>query len=249
MPTTSGRPAAYRLIASTLARCSGRAPNDAGIAMSMARSMEAGPLDAPTAGARPRSGSRPGLVPAGAGFGYGRCRRCRRRRTRRPRWDGHPQRGPQPGEPGGDHELRSALLGPVAGERRLVSGIELSERVAGEGGATLPVASGEHGTVGAPRCGEAPEGHPRGDPQGSDREGPDLRLRRDLRPPPAWSDGHHIHHWADGGPTDLSNLVLLCRRHHQLIHHHGFRVEMADNSPVFFRPDGTVIEGGGRAPP
>jgi len=67
--------------------------------------------------------------------------------------------------------------------------------------------------------------------------------------PPAWSDGHHIHHWADGGPTDLSNLVLLCRRHHQLIHHHGFRVEMADNSPVFFRPDGTVIEGGGRAPP
>ncbi len=56
-------------------------------------------------------------------------------------------------------------------------------------------------------------------------------------------------HWPDGGPTDLSNLVLLCRRHHRKIHHHGFRVEMVDGSPVFSRPDGTVIEGGSRAPP
>ena len=29
--------------------------------------------------------------------------------------------------------------------------------------------------------------------------------------PPAWTDAHHLQHWADGGPTDLSNLVLLCR--------------------------------------
>ncbi|MGA7989491.1 MAG: HNH endonuclease signature motif containing protein, partial [Candidatus Dormiibacterota bacterium] len=25
--------------------------------------------------------------------------------------------------------------------------------------------------------------------------------------PPAWTDGHHIIHWADGGPTELGNLV------------------------------------------
>ncbi|HEX9377375.1 MAG TPA: hypothetical protein VGB19_14205 [Actinomycetota bacterium] len=43
--------------------------------------------------------------------------------------------------------------------------------------------------------------------------------------------------------------MLLCRRHHRKIHHHGFRVEMVDGSPVFSRPDGTVIEGGSRAPP
>lgn len=36
--------------------------------------------------------------------------------------------------------------------------------------------------------------------------------------PPAWCDAHHILPWAEGGPTDLGNLRLLCRRHHVLIH-------------------------------
>ncbi|MBS1692747.1 MAG: HNH endonuclease [Actinobacteria bacterium] len=31
---------------------------------------------------------------------------------------------------------------------------------------------------------------------------------------------HHLRHWEDGGPTDLSNLVLLCPYHHRL-HHRG----------------------------
>ncbi|BBX63781.1 hypothetical protein MSAS_29550 [Mycobacterium saskatchewanense] len=31
---------------------------------------------------------------------------------------------------------------------------------------------------------------------------------------------HHIWHWEDGGPTDLSNLVLVCPFHHRQ-HHHG----------------------------
>jgi len=31
-------------------------------------------------------------------------------------------------------------------------------------------------------------------------------------------EGHHITHWADGGPTDLSNLRLLCTRHHTAAH-------------------------------
>ncbi|MFY2786838.1 HNH endonuclease, partial [Rhodococcus sp. MALMAid1271] len=26
--------------------------------------------------------------------------------------------------------------------------------------------------------------------------------------PAAWTEGHHIRHWADGGPTNLNNLVL-----------------------------------------
>ena len=30
---------------------------------------------------------------------------------------------------------------------------------------------------------------------------------------------HHVVHWADGGPTDLSNLVLLCSGHHRDVHH------------------------------
>ncbi len=32
--------------------------------------------------------------------------------------------------------------------------------------------------------------------------------------PGAWCDAHHIVHWEDGGPTNLENTKLLCRRHH-----------------------------------
>ena len=31
---------------------------------------------------------------------------------------------------------------------------------------------------------------------------------------PIACDAHHITHWADGGPTSLDNLILLCRKHH-----------------------------------
>ncbi|GAA2738857.1 hypothetical protein GCM10009867_32120 [Pedococcus aerophilus] len=36
--------------------------------------------------------------------------------------------------------------------------------------------------------------------------------------PAAWSDAHHLVHWADGGPTDLGNAALLCRAHHTVVH-------------------------------
>ncbi|ANN17263.1 HNH endonuclease [Amycolatopsis orientalis] len=48
---------------------------------------------------------------------------------------------------------------------------------------------------------------------------------------------HHIHHWADGGPTDLRNLTLLCGFHHRLIHHGDWEVRMAaDGLPEFIPP-------------
>ena len=31
-------------------------------------------------------------------------------------------------------------------------------------------------------------------------------------------DAHHVKHWADGGATELDNLVLLCRRHQPFVH-------------------------------
>jgi hypothetical protein len=56
-------------------------------------------------------------------------------------------------------------------------------------------------------------------------------------------DAHHIHHWADGGDTSIDNLLLLCRRHHRLVHEQGFGVERsADNDIRFTRLDGRVIE-------
>ena len=39
-------------------------------------------------------------------------------------------------------------------------------------------------------------------------------------------DGHHVRHWADGGATALDNLLLLCRRHHRMVHEEGFRVAL-----------------------
>ena len=40
-----------------------------------------------------------------------------------------------------------------------------------------------------------------------------------------FGQGHHIRHWAQGGPTTLSNLALLCRRHHRSVHEEGYQVE------------------------
>jgi len=67
--------------------------------------------------------------------------------------------------------------------------------------------------------------------------------------PPSWCDPHHVVHWTNGGPTALSNLVLLCRRHHRLMHHKRFSVEIVDGLPRFRRADGTVLETADRAPP
>jgi hypothetical protein len=66
--------------------------------------------------------------------------------------------------------------------------------------------------------------------------------------PHDWCDAHHIVHWADGGHTALANLVLLCRRHHGLVHARGgFGLTLEDGRPTFRRPDGTAIDD--RAPP
>ncbi|GAA3462424.1 hypothetical protein J2S66_003879 [Saccharothrix longispora] len=58
----------------------------------------------------------------------------------------------------------------------------------------------------------------------------------DCHRPPKWCDAHHVRHWADGGSTDLSNLVLLCRTHHSLIHHTHWQVSMTGGTPTFIPP-------------
>ena len=55
-------------------------------------------------------------------------------------------------------------------------------------------------------------------------------------------EGHHVRHWAQGGPTTLSNLALLCRRHHRTVHDEGYQVEHgADGTLQFRRPDGRAL--------
>ena len=40
-----------------------------------------------------------------------------------------------------------------------------------------------------------------------------------------WLDAHHVEHWADGGETSLDNTILLCSRHHRLLHEGGFQIK------------------------
>jgi hypothetical protein len=47
-------------------------------------------------------------------------------------------------------------------------------------------------------------------------------------------DGHHIKHWADGGETRLSNLVLLCRYHHRQVHEGGVAVQVLNDGALRF---------------
>ncbi|MGC4877508.1 DUF222 domain-containing protein [Micromonospora sp. DT43] len=56
--------------------------------------------------------------------------------------------------------------------------------------------------------------------------------------PSRWCDGHHVHHWADGGATTLGNAVLLCGHHHRLLHRGDWTVRIApDGQPEFLPPD------------
>jgi hypothetical protein len=52
-------------------------------------------------------------------------------------------------------------------------------------------------------------------------------------------DGHHVHHWANGGETRLDNLVTLCRFHHRLVHEGGVTIQRLDDGAWrFVKPDG-----------
>src|SRR5947208_5471847 len=50
-----------------------------------------------------------------------------------------------------------------------------------------------------------------------------------------FGQGHHLRHWADGGPTTLSNLALLCRRHHRAVHEEGYQVARESDGELSFR--------------
>lgn len=43
--------------------------------------------------------------------------------------------------------------------------------------------------------------------------------------PMEFSQAHHVRHWSDGGPTDVDNLVMLCQKHHRLVHSRGWKIE------------------------
>lgn len=49
-----------------------------------------------------------------------------------------------------------------------------------------------------------------------------------------WIHFHHLVHWAQGGPTDLDNLITVCPKHHRLIHEAGWRISGDPNGEVIW---------------
>ncbi len=54
-------------------------------------------------------------------------------------------------------------------------------------------------------------------------------------------DIHHLVPWNHGGPTDVSNGICGCGRHHTLLHAGFTAAGDANGTVIFRRPDGTVI--------
>ena len=55
-------------------------------------------------------------------------------------------------------------------------------------------------------------------------------------------DIHHVVFWSNGGRTEPSNLVTICRFHHRLVHEGGYRLENRPSGRVqAFKPDGFEI--------
>ena len=67
-----------------------------------------------------------------------------------------------------------------------------------------------------------------------------------------WCEAHHVNWWEHGGPTNVNNLVLVCKRHHKQVHKgtikilHGdpvgtFVVTRGDGTPLLVRPPPKLI--------
>lgn len=54
--------------------------------------------------------------------------------------------------------------------------------------------------------------------------------------PPSWCHAHHVRHWADGGPTAVGNLVLLCGFHHRTLHADGWQVTVSRDGHHRWQP-------------
>ena len=62
-------------------------------------------------------------------------------------------------------------------------------------------------------------------------------------------DAHHVEHWADGGETNLDNLLLLCRFHHRALHEGGFRAVIdSEGNSRFYTARGRPIVPAPRPP-
>ena len=66
--------------------------------------------------------------------------------------------------------------------------------------------------------------------------------------PATWSAAHHVVHWIRGGTTDLDNLILLCRRHHWMVHEGDWQLVRGDDGRILTIPPTVTFGPPARAP-
>ena len=66
--------------------------------------------------------------------------------------------------------------------------------------------------------------------------------------PASFTSGHHLAHWIHGGSTDLHNLVLLCYRHHWMVHEGGWQIVRTDDGRMLTIPPITEYQRLARGP-
>jgi hypothetical protein len=54
--------------------------------------------------------------------------------------------------------------------------------------------------------------------------------------PASRSAAHHVVHWIHGGPSDLDNLILLCHRHHWMVHEGGWQIIRGEDGKIVTIP-------------
>jgi hypothetical protein len=60
--------------------------------------------------------------------------------------------------------------------------------------------------------------------------------------PPSWTEVHHCTTWADGGATDITNGISLCRHHHMWLHNTGRWITFTDGGFWLHAPGGAPPE-------
>jgi hypothetical protein len=66
--------------------------------------------------------------------------------------------------------------------------------------------------------------------------------------PASRSAAHHVVHWIHGGSTDLDNLILLCHRHHWMVHEGGWQIVRGENGRMLTVPPLVDFGAAGRGP-
>src|SRR5437016_4010003 len=125
------------------------------------------------------------------------------------------------GAPAGELEFSAA---PIAGAT--------VQRLACDAGATRVLLGPDSAVVDVGRA--------RRLPSASTRRGLAARDRGCVWPgcerPASWTSAHHLQHWAQGGNTDMANLVLVCYRHHWKVHEGGWQLVRGDDPAVLAVP-------------